>query len=94
MGSGFVNASDIGTDYDWEKYGWKVIVNPKNSDIQTGDIVNFQAGNGFAVPYGHTVICKTVDGQNVIVYDQWQGHGVTVSSYADKPINSIVRKVQ
>lgn len=94
MGSGFVNASDIGTDYDWEKYGWEVILNPKNADIQTGDIVNFQAGSGFAVPYGHTGICKAVDGQNVIVYDQWQGHGVTVSSYADKPINSIVRKVQ
>lgn len=93
MGSGFQNASDIGTDYDWKKYGWEVKVNPKYSDIKPGDIVNFAAGNGFAIPYGHTGIAKSATKDNVTIYDQWQGHGTTLSTY-DRPLTSIVRKVK
>lgn len=92
MGSGKVAASDIGTDYQWSTYGWKVILDPKYGEIEPGDIVNFSAGYGFHTIYGHTGICKSVSSSSVTVYDQWRGHGLTISHY-DRPIKSIVRKV-
>ncbi|MDH6364520.1 hypothetical protein M2139_001489 [Enterococcus sp. PF1-24] len=93
MGSGFMAASDIGSDYNWDMHGWKVKMNPHYSEIRPGDIVNFKRGNGFHILYGHTAICHSVQGESVIVYDQWAGHGCTLSTYS-RPIQSIVRKVR
>lgn len=42
MGSGKMNAWAIGSDYDWESRGWKVIKNPKPSDLKAGDVINWQ----------------------------------------------------
>nr|AIA84315.1 CAZy families GH23 protein [uncultured Enterococcus sp.] len=51
---------------------WKVIKNPKYSDLRPGDIVNWKAGSQLTKgstytvdpTYGHTAIISSVDGDN------------------------------
>lgn len=62
---GGINASDIGTDYPWTDWGWKLQLNPSLSDIQPGDIVCVSA-NKYSPTYGHVVIA----GENGTYYDQ------------------------
>lgn len=101
MNSGFEFAQNIGTDYDWQKYGWNVIVNPKPTDLRAGDVINWKAG-GVLSPgiYGHTGIISSVsnNGNNFSTYEQ-QGDGVQIvkqfnRTYDITPIQSIVRKVK
>ena len=48
-------------DYNWTTYGWQVIMNPKPSDLQAGDVVNWQAGGALSPGiYGHTGIITDV----------------------------------
>ncbi|MDY2553540.1 lysozyme family protein [Enterococcus faecalis] len=99
MGSGFMYAETIGSDYDWAKYGWEVIFNPSPADIKAGDVINWKAG-GMLAPgiYGHTGVVRAVeDGGNTIhTYEQNAGKGRINAKYTRtydmNPIVSIVRK--
>ena len=101
MGSGHMYAQDIGQDYDWGRYGFKVIHNPKPSDLKAGDVVNWYAG-GVLSPgiYGHTGIISSVSngGQKFSTYEQNAGKGRVCATYertyAITKIKSIVRKVK
>lgn len=99
MGSGFMNASDIGTDYDWASYGWKVILNPKYEDLKAGDVINYGQGGVATSVYGHTAVIASVDGKGKYTcYEQNSEKGQIVAKYSrqwkkDFPIiTSIVRK--
>lgn len=100
MGSGYMYAQRIGEDYDWGKYGWKVIINPKPSDLKRGDVVNWYAG-GVLSPgsYGHTGIISSVSngGHSFTTYEQNAGKGRVCATYQRTyeitRIRSIVRKV-
>lgn len=41
-GSGKIYASQIGSDYDWSNYGWKVIFNPTFEQLRAGDVINWE----------------------------------------------------
>lgn len=99
MGSGFLYAEKIGTDYNWEKYGWKAVVDPKLSDIQSGDVINwYGGGNVFRGPYGHTGIVIKVEGDQIYTYEQNAGQGRICAKYVRaynlSKISSIVRKIK
>lgn len=100
MGSGFWYAERIGEDYDWGKYGWKVIINPKPSDLKKGDIVNWYHGGRLSPGiYGHTGIISSVSngGNNFTTYEQNAEKGRVCATYNRAyditKIRSIVRKV-
>lgn len=101
MGSGKMYAMLIGEDYDWQAYGWQVIMHPKPSDLKAGDVVNWQAG-GVLSPggYGHTGIIANVSngGQNFGTYEQNAEQGQICAQYqrtfSITQIRSIVRKVK
>lgn len=101
MGSGKIYAQDIGMDYDWSKFGWKVIFNPKPSELQAGDVINWQGNGAIATSiYGHTGIISSVSngGKTFGTYEQ-QGDGVQIvkqfiRNYDTNHITSIVRKVK
>lgn len=70
---GGMAAAAIGTDYNWGKYGWKVIGRPSASQLQAGQIYNIKANNGNPPTtgiYGHTGIIKKVSGTTVTVLEQ------------------------
>lgn len=98
MGSGFVNASDIGSDYDWQKYGWEVVYNPKIGEIKSGDVINWNQDPVFATTvYGHTGIVKSVNvsKNSFTAYEQNAGKGQIVAVYDRNwipTISSVVRK--
>ncbi|RND41228.1 glucosaminidase domain-containing protein [Lacticaseibacillus paracasei] len=99
MGSGHSSAQYIGTDYDWSKYGWTVIMHPKPGDIKKGDIVNWQAGGVLSPgPWGHTGVVRGVQdgGQTLETYEQNAGKGRVAAKYVRSfdttPIMSLVRK--
>lgn len=97
MGSGFMSAANIGIDYDWAKYGWQVIFNPKFTDLRAGDVINWSQGELANSIYGHTGIIKSVDvGKKMIVtYEQNAGQGRICAIYVrnwSSSITSIVRK--
>lgn len=99
MGSGFMYAETIGSDYDWAKYGWEVIFNPSPADIKAGDVINWKAG-GVLAPgiYGHTGVVRAVEngGNTIHTYEQNAGKGRVNAKYTRtydmNPIVSIVRK--
>lgn len=99
MGSGFMYAEKIGSDYDWGKYGWEVIFEPKLNQIKAGDIINwYGGGNVFRGPYGHTGVIISVQGDQLHTYEQNAGQGRICAKYT-RPyslsrISSIVRKVR
>ncbi|MGH2216902.1 CHAP domain-containing protein, partial [Enterococcus faecalis] len=84
MGSGHMFAMLIGEDYDWATYGWQVIMNPKPSDLQAGDVVNWQAGGALSPGiYGHTGIITNVSnsGQSFSTVEQNAEQGQIVAKY-------------
>lgn len=70
---GGINAADIGTDYNWGKYGWAVIEPKSLSDLKVGAIVNIKANQGEPVltgSYGHTAVIKAITDQEIEVVEQ------------------------
>ncbi|STP93472.1 mannosyl-glycoprotein endo-beta-N-acetylglucosaminidase [Enterococcus faecalis] len=100
MGSGKMNAWAIGSDYDWESHGWKVIKNPKPSDLKAGDVINWQGGGKIAISsYGHTGIIQSVEGNNTFKTFEQNAEKGRVSAeytrkYEDNVITSLVRKIK
>lgn len=100
MGSGKINASDIGSDYPWESYGWVVIFNPMFSDFQPGDVINYKAYSALApTQYGHTAVIASVQGNGQYTnFEQNAERGQIVAKYnrTDTPgsVCSLVRKVK
>lgn len=101
MGSGKSYAMLIGEDYDWQAYGWQVILHPKPSDLKAGDVVNWQAGGRLSPGiYGHTGIISAVsdNGQTFSTYEQNAEQGQICAQYQRTfeltEIRSIVRKVK
>lgn len=98
MGSGFMFASDIGSDYQWSKYGWEVVFNPKIGEIKAGDVINWNQDATFAPTiYGHTGIVKSVNVEKGIftAYEQNAGKGQICAVYERywiPSISSVVRK--
>lgn len=98
MGSGYMFAERIGEDYDWNRYGWEVIMNPKPSDLQAGDVINWYAG-GMLSPgiYGHTGVISQVNNDGSFqTYEQNAGKGRINAKYTRTfemtRIRSLVRK--
>ncbi|MBO0423390.1 glucosaminidase domain-containing protein [Enterococcus plantarum] len=100
MGSGKMNASDIGIDYDWSSYGWVVILNPSFSDFRAGDVINYKAFSAMGpTMYGHTGVIASIQGNGLYTtYEQNAGQGQIVAKYnrSDIPgvVSSLVRKVK
>ncbi|MBC1925555.1 glucosaminidase domain-containing protein [Listeria innocua] len=83
MGSGFMYASKIGSDYDWSAVGGSVIFNPQFDDVRAGDIINFNTGGYATSVFGHTGVVAQVDkasGQ-LILYEQNCEKGQIVAKY-------------
>lgn len=97
-GSGKIYASQIGSDYDWSSYGWKVIFNPTFEQLKAGDVINWGAGGIAITQYGHTgAIAAVGTNGNFVTYEQNSaGEFVTKHnrSMQSAPITSIVRKVK
>lgn len=80
-------AADIGLDYPWSSWGWKVFNNPQYTQIKAGDIINFNrsasVGGWTTDPiYGHTGVVAEVKGNNqLLVYDQAVSFPVTLHTY-------------
>ncbi|EHB5081937.1 TPA: CHAP domain-containing protein [Enterococcus faecalis] len=101
MGSGHSFAMLIGEDYDWAAYGWQVIMNPKPSDLQPGDVINWQAGGALSPGiYGHTGIITDVSngGQSFSSVEQNAEQGRIMAryqrTYNQTQIRSLVRKMK
>ena len=71
-------ASQIGEDYNWSQFGWKVVVPSKVEHLIAGSIANIRANAGGPVytgAYGHTVTIKSLSGDTLTVYEQnFAGH--------------------
>ncbi|MDY4035616.1 MAG: CHAP domain-containing protein, partial [Streptococcus dysgalactiae] len=66
-------AAQIGTDYNWAQFGWKVVQPNKVADLITGSIVNIRANSGspvFTGGWGHTVVVKSLSGDTLTVLEQ------------------------
>ncbi len=98
MGSGYEYAERIGEDYDWEKYGWQVIMNPQPSDLKAGDVINWYAGGSLSPGiWGHTgIIYRVNEDGSFDTYEQNAGQGQICAKYTRTfdmtRIRSIVRK--
>ncbi|MGT9074388.1 CHAP domain-containing protein [Enterococcus faecalis] len=98
MGSGKMNASDIGSDYPWEQYGFQVIFAPSFNQLKAGDVINWRQGGIALSVYGHTGVITSVgkDGQFQTV-EQNAEQGEIVAQYNRSMdsgiIQSVVRKV-
>lgn len=78
IGAGMA-ASQIGTDYNWAQFGWKVVVPNKVADLIPGSIANIKANfsGGFlnTTGWGHTVVIKAISGDTLTVLEQnFAGH--------------------
>ncbi|WP_086348645.1 lysozyme family protein [Candidatus Enterococcus clewellii] len=98
MGSGFMSASAIGTDYDWASYGWTVILRPKIDQINAGDVINWSQDPIYAPTiYGHTGVVKSVNKETgkITTYEQNAEKGRIAAIY-ERPwvpsFSSVVRK--
>ncbi|XHB96191.1 CHAP domain-containing protein [Lactococcus garvieae] len=82
-------ASQIGSDNAaaFEAHGWKVIFNPKVSDLKEGAVINWGfgpvAGSASENPYGHTGVIGTVKGNSFTTYEQNVG-GVQIVQNMDR----------
>ncbi|OJG72206.1 hypothetical protein RV11_GL003177 [Enterococcus phoeniculicola] len=101
MGSGNSFAERIGEDYDWEKYGWKVIMYPKANEIKKGDVINWEHGGQLSPGiYGHTGVVSSVSngGNQFTTYEQNAEKGRICAEYSRTftmtKIRSLVRKVK
>lgn len=83
MGSGFMYASRIGSDYDWAKFGGKVFFNPQFEDVKAGDIINFNTGGYASSNFGHTAVVGHVNKANrqLVLYEQNSEKGQIVAKY-------------
>lgn len=98
-------AAAIG-DLNWSQYlpKWKVIKNPKYSDLRPGDIINWNAGAKVSADfssttdpvYGHTAVLAKVDGNNkYTAYSQNPGPVAEVHwTYGEGIFASLVRPVK
>jgi len=102
LGASGMAAADIGSDYDWNQWGWTVVQNPKANQIQSGDIICwnrsafYSADGGYQVDstYGHVAVVGEVKGNNkIMIYDQnpsaLQYHEITIT---DNMFASTIRK--
>lgn len=100
MGSGKMNAWQIGEDYPWSSFGWEVIFNPKFSDLQEGDVINWYPNQPISPGnYGHTGIISSVGKDGAFsTYEQNAEQGRICAKYnrslSSGAIASIVRKVK
>lgn len=78
-GANTVSASDIGTAYFWDRYGWKVIANPTKEQLVVGAIINYargahivgSSGNWYAdANYGHTEVIRGISGDTIETWGQ------------------------
>lgn len=100
MGSGFMYAEAIGSDYDWGSYGWEVIFDPQPSQLKAGDVINWYAGENISPGvYGHTGIVASVESeQQFTTYEQNAEQGQICARYSRQwgreftKVASIVRK--
>lgn len=54
-------AWNIGSAYDWGRYGWAVMYNPTFEDLQVGDIINwFPSEPNFPSIFGHTGVIESI----------------------------------
>lgn len=71
-------ASNIGEDYSWGQFGWRMIRPTKVSDLIPGAIANIRANAGGPVytgGWGHTVVIKALSGDTLTVLEQnYAGH--------------------
>jgi len=70
-----ISAANIGSGYNWAKYGWTVVNNPSYSQIRPGDIINWKGNSLYSTAssyrvssYGHTGVVGQVLGGNRIAY--------------------------
>ncbi|MFD1902399.1 lysozyme family protein [Enterococcus termitis] len=85
IGSGYLFASKIGSDYDWESYGWEVIFNPKYEQLKAGDVINWNQDPIVAPTiWGHTGVIKSVDGGNNFTTYEQNGGKVKLSLSINK----------
>lgn len=80
----------IGSAYAWNRYGWKVIMNPQPSQVPSGCIINFNIGGTVSESfgpntsaffswttdptYGHTAVVESVSGNSAVILEQWGGN--------------------
>ncbi|EAK8385886.1 CHAP domain-containing protein [Listeria monocytogenes] len=100
MGSGHMNAWQIGEDYDWHSYGWQVIFYPTFKDLRSGDIINYAPHQALSPgSFGHTGVIASIgkDGQ-FTSYEQNAEKGRICALYNRtwgqefNEVSSIVRK--
>lgn len=71
IGGNTVNARDIAITYDWASIGWTIKFNPSPGDLVPGAIFTLvPPAWGSPVPFGHTGIIASVDGNNFRTYEQ------------------------
>ena len=98
MGSGKMYAWSIGTDYDWNKYGWEVKINPNVKDLKAGDVINWYGGGAISPGiFGHTGIVRGVNKDGTFdTYEQNAEQGQICAKYTrtanSARIASLVRK--
>ncbi|HFX5327882.1 TPA: glucosaminidase domain-containing protein [Streptococcus pyogenes] len=91
-------AAQIGTDYNWGQFGWKVVQPNKVADLITGSIVNIRANAGspvFTGAWGHTVVVKSLSGDTLTVLEQNYNNVQTVQehTYSASAYLSVVQTV-
>lgn len=72
-------ASNIGEDYNWSQFGWKMVRPSQVSHLIPGSIANIKANfnGGFlnTTGWGHTVVIKAISGDTLTVLEQnFAGH--------------------
>lgn len=72
-------ASNIGEDYNWSQFGWKMVRPSQVSHLIPGSIANIKANfnGGFlnTTGWGHTVVIKALSGDTLTVLEQnFAGH--------------------
>lgn len=78
-----LSASQIGSDNRsaLQAAGWRVIDNPKASDLKVGAIVCWRTGPNSNSVYGHTAIINSISGNHFVSYDQNFNGNQTVGLY-------------
>ena len=73
VGSG-IRACDIGTDYNWQAFGWAVDGGSSfNTNLVAGAIINIKANSGapwYSGYYGHTAVVESVNGETITILQQ------------------------
>lgn len=72
-----MSAKNIGTAYDWGKYGWAVKQPTSPADLKVGAILNHNSDN----PYGHTLVIKAIEGDTVVTLEQNAEQGRILAEY-------------